>query len=353
MVNAMLPELAAGLGTSVAGAAASLTWYMVPFSGLMLISGTLSGRWGLARVVRTAFTLYAVGSLVCVLASSSGVFFVGRAVQGGANAFTTPLLLAMLAELVPRDRLGRALGTYASMTAAGQAFAPLIGGAAAGVDYRWAFGASAGAALLLAVGARGSGSGDAVGRPSWRALVNLGLLRACVTSYALQLAVTSGMVLAALVASDRFGLAPAARGLVVAAFGIAGFVTGRGTGRVFDRVGVRRAGLAAMGLLGVSVAAVGLVPCAVLLGLAMALAGVGGTGGRVLTNTLAMASTPANPAGATSVALAVQFLGSASAPALLPIYDRSPALASGVASAAALAGATVAVWRRRPPIAPV
>lgn len=347
MVNAMLPELAAGLGTSVAGAAASLTWYMVPFSGLMLVSGTVSGRWGLARVVRVAFTLYAVGSLVCVLASSSGVFFAGRAVQGAANAFTTPLLLAMLADLVPRERLGRALGTYASMTAAGQAFAPLIGGAAAGVDYRWAFGASAAAAVLLAVAARGSATVDGAGRPPWRALVNLGLVRACVTSYALQFAVTSGMVLAALVASDRFGLSPAARGMVVAAFGVAGFLTGRATGRVFDRVGVRRAGLAAMGLLGVSVAAVGSVPFAVLLGVAMALAGIGGTGGRVLTNTLAMASTPANPAGATSVALAVQFLGSACAPAVLPLYDRSPAAAALVAGGIGCGGGLVAVWRRR------
>jgi hypothetical protein len=54
-----------------------------------------------------------------------------------------------------------------------------------------------------------------------------------------------------------------------------------------------------------------------------------------------MRSTPANPAGALSVALAVQFVGTALAPALLPVYDASPATAGLLAGAAALLGAVI------------
>ena len=127
MVNAMLPELAAGLGTSVGTAATAVTWYMIPFSTLMLVSGTVGARFGLARAIRIAFITYTVASAICVVATAPVPFLDGRMLQETANAFTTPLLLALIAELVPPQRLGRALGTYAACDAAEQAFAPFVG----------------------------------------------------------------------------------------------------------------------------------------------------------------------------------------------------------------------------------
>ena len=268
--------------------------------------------------------------------------------QGAANAFTTPLLLALIAELVPPQRLGRALGTYAACGAAGQAFAPFVGGVAAGVDYRWAFGLSAVAAVTLAAitptgraafgasGARGvasaSGAAGAAGknsRPSvpglrWRELLNPRLALACLTGFAGQFTATAVMLVAALTASDRFELEPAARGVVVATFGMAGFVSGRSIGKLADRVGTTRTGIRALLLLGAAALALPLAPWVVALVAAVALAGVGATSTRVLTNTLSMQSTPSNPAGATSVALAVSFVGSALTPFLLPLYHWRP-----------------------------
>lgn len=348
MVNAMLPELAAGLGTSVGTAATAVTWYMIPFSTLMLVSGTVGARFGLARAIRVAFITYAVASAICVVATAPVPFLGGRMLQGAANAFTTPLLLALIAELVPPQRLGRALGTYAACGAAGQAFAPFVGGVAAGVDYRWAFGLSAVAAVTLAAitptgraafgasGARGvasaSGAAGAAGknsRPSvpglrWRELLNPRLALACLTGFAGQFTATAVMLVAALTASDRFELEPAARGVVVATFGMAGFVSGRSIGKLADRVGTTRTGIRALLLLGAAALALPLAPWVVALVAAVALAGVGATSTRVLTNTLSMQSTPSNPAGATSVALAVSFVGSALTPFLLPLYHWRP-----------------------------
>ena len=149
MVNAILPEIAGGVGSDEAGVATTLTAYMIPFSALMLVSGTVGGRWGMARTVRWAYVVYAVASLGCALATALGPLLAARALQGAANAFTTPLLVALIATLVPRANFGRALGTYAAMQAAGQAFAPLVGGLAAEWGYRLAFGADAVAALAL------------------------------------------------------------------------------------------------------------------------------------------------------------------------------------------------------------
>lgn len=363
MVNAMLPELAASLGTSVGTAATAVTWYMIPFSTLMLVSGTVGARFGLARAIRVAFITYAVASAICVVATAPVPFLGGRMLQGAANAFTTPLLLALIAELVPPQRLGRALGTYAACGAAGQAFAPFVGGVAAGVDYRWAFGLSAVAAVTLAAitpagraafsssdargaasapgasgasgaassvhaagasSASGAGSRPSVPGPRWRELLNPRLALACLTGFAGQFTATAVMLVAALTASDRFELEPAARGVVVATFGMAGFVSGRSIGKLADRVGTTRTGIRALLLLGAAALALPLAPWVVALVAAVALAGVGATSTRVLTNTLSMQSTPSNPAGATSVALAVSFVGSALTPFLLPLYHWRP-----------------------------
>ena len=342
MVNAMLPELAAGLGTSVGTAATAVTWYMIPFSTLMLVSGTVGARFGLARAIRVAFITYAVASAICVVATAPVPFLGGRMLQGAANAFTTPLLLALIAELVPPQRLGRALGTYAACGAAGQAFAPFVGGVAAGVDYRWAFGLSAVAAVTLAAitptgraafgasdaihatSASGAGSRPSVSGPHWRELLNPRLELACLTGFAGQFTTTAVMLLAALTASDRFGLEPEARGVVVATFGMAGFVSGRSIGKLADRVGTTRTGIRALLLLGAATLSLPLAPWVGALVAAVALAGVGATSTRVLTNTLSMQSTPSNPAGATSVALAVSFVGSALTPVPPPALPLAP-----------------------------
>ena len=85
------------------------------------------------------YAVYVLASVACVLAGTLALFLAARALQGVANAFTTPLLLAALGATVPPDRLGRALGWFGSLQAAGQTSAPLVGGLAAELDWRLAF----------------------------------------------------------------------------------------------------------------------------------------------------------------------------------------------------------------------
>ena len=61
-----------------------------------------------ARTIRAAYVLYAVASVGVALTSSLGPFLALRALQGCANAFTTPLLVTALAEMTPAATLGRA-----------------------------------------------------------------------------------------------------------------------------------------------------------------------------------------------------------------------------------------------------
>ena len=347
MVTPMLPELRGGLHTTLGAAAWALTAYMIPFASIMIVSGTLAERWGRRRTVRAAYLVYAAASAVCVAAPSIGLFLAGRGLQGAANAFTSPLLIAAISDLVPRDRLGRSMGSYGSLQAAGQAFAPLVGGAAAAVDYRWAFVASAVAALALALvpppdTVRRRDDEPGAARARWRARVNGRLAVSSTIAFGLYLTTGGVMLLVALLAGDRFGLGPDARGLVVAAFGVAGLVGGSVLGRLADRFGITRFGLAAFGVLAAAVVGAGYSASVAAMVVLLAACGASSTGGRLVVNTLAVTSTPANRGGATSITLAWQFLGSALAPLVfLPAYHAGVATGFWLTASGSVLGLAV------------
>lgn|GEM_PF-122696 len=345
MVSPMLPELRDALHTTLTVAAGSLSAYLIPFSSIMLVSGTLAERWGRRRTVRLAYLVSALGSLACALASGTWMFMSGRAVQGIANAFTTPVLVATISDLVPERQLGRALGRYGSMQSAGVAFAPFVGGLAAAVQWRLAFAASLLAALVLAALPPPETSPPAAVRRSgsrWRSLLNPRLALACAIAVLLYFGWLGTTVLVALLAADRFGLGPDARGLVVAVFGLAGVTAGARLGRGLDRLGARAYGMAGGLVLGATGMLIAVTGSLALLVALIAVSGAGSIAGRVTVNSLAVRSTPANRSGATSLALAWQFLGGALAPVLLlPVYRGDPRLALVGAGIAAVAAAGI------------
>jgi MFS family permease len=355
MVTPMLPEVAAGLGSSVDAVARSMTAYLVPFAGLMVVSGTLADHVGRRRSVRVAYVVYALASLVCLAAPGIVPFLFGRSLQGAANAFTTPLLVAALSEAVPADRLGGALGRFSSLQGAGVSFAPLMVGAVAAVEWRAAFAASAVAGLLLAfvpppdaVPLRASPAHDAA--PSrWRLLLNRRLAFTCAVALLSYLTTAGLMLLSTLRAGDHFGLGPDARGVVMATFGLCGMATGWLLGRGLDRLGWRRFGLTAHLALAAAVGLAALAPTAAALAAAVGAAGIAATASRVTVNSLATGSTPGNRGGASSMALAWLFLGGALAPlVLLPVYREAPGAALPAAACGALAAALLVAVSRSP-----
>ncbi|HWH95947.1 MAG TPA: MFS transporter, partial [Baekduia sp.] len=154
MVTVLIPELREAFDISSSRASLALTSYLVPFAALQLVSGTLGERLGRQRATRAAFMVYALASVWAAVAGGYASFLVARAIQGAANAFTTPLVLAALADATEERDLGRAMGTFAAVQTAGVVGAPLVGGLAGALDYRLAFVAAA----IVAVGLVGIGT---------------------------------------------------------------------------------------------------------------------------------------------------------------------------------------------------
>src|SRR3954465_3911181 len=138
-VGGLVPQPPDAFGASTPGVAATIPAYLVPFALFQLVSGTIGERLGRRRVVRTGYIVYAVPSPLAAVAPNLGSFLVVRALQGSANAFLTPLLLAGLADEVPPRQIGRAVGTFAAVQTAAVALAPLGGGALGAIDWRLAF----------------------------------------------------------------------------------------------------------------------------------------------------------------------------------------------------------------------
>ncbi|MEU5843605.1 MFS transporter [Rhodococcus sp. NPDC047139] len=331
VVVSMLPEIGADTGVSTGTAATTLTAYLGVFAAAMLFSGTLGARWGRVRTLRTAYLVYAAVSVAAALAPTFSLLTGTRMLQGAANAFTTPLLLAALAVITPKDRLGRALGLFGAMQAAGQTVAPLVGGLAAEVNWRWAFVVLAGAALVLAlIGLPASVRDD----PSDAAQARL---RDALSPRILRIGLVAlvgwgalgglGFLLAFRV-EDDFGLSPSERGAMLTLFGLAGILTSRPVGMLIDRIGARRTVLGGALSGAVLVVIVGTVPLLAVVGIAWFLAGVASQCVLVGVNAAVLGGPGGNRGGAVSVVQAFRFGGAAFSPLLLtPVYGTGPVLA--------------------------
>ena len=337
VLTVLIPELRDRFDTSTTAVTlAAITAYILPFAVVQLVSGTIGERLGTARTIRTAYVAYAAVSVLAAFVTSLIPFAIARAAQGTCNAFTTPLLLAALAETTAAATLGRTMGTFAAVQTLGIVSAPLCGGLAGAIDERLAFIVPAAVALGLAaipipVAARAAHARP----PSLRSAVNERVWWAAAAAFLAYLAVTGVGFLVSIRAADSFGLGPTARGLLLAGFGFSGVIAGRPAGNLVDRRG--RVAITTAGALAcaVFVPLLGIVQMAGWMAAAWIAAGVGSALIWAGLNTITVRAAPENRAGAVSFIGAWKFAGNAAGPAVwLPLYHVREWLAFVLAGAA-------------------
>ena len=352
MLIAVIPNVARGLDTSVGYVAAAITAYMVPFAVLQLVSGTLAERLGARRVVRAGYVGFGVAALACALAPEIWSFLAARAVMGAANAFLSPILLAALSEVVAPEVLGRTVGTFAAAQTAGLTLAPVLGGALGEVSWRLGFVLVAVVSAALALPRQSLGAAERQAEPggaSLRALLNRWIALLAAKAVLGYLGFTAIGFVLVLVAAEEFGLGSAARGLLVAGYGIGGILLGRYAGTVVDRAG--RPATALAGAVACTAGVLGLLVAPSAWSLALVYFGVGCASAFVWAglNTIVVESFPENRAGATSAYSAFKFAGVAVAPLLyVPLFHVDTRLPFVFAAAcSALLALLVVPWFAR------
>ena len=350
----MIPELRSTFSVTTGQIGWALWCYLVPFAGLLLVSGTIADRWGRARVLRPAVALYAVATLGCAIAPTYVWFLVARVAQGSMNAFITPLLLAMLTETAPTGRVGRVVGRYAAFQALGQLSAPMLGGIGADTNWRLAYVATAAVGALIALLLPKASTPDEpatsstpISPPQLRTLMRRSTLLVAATAMLAALGPVGARILVALSGRDVIGLTGSQVGVLLFAGGVAGMAAAPLWGIVLDRLGGRRAATIAIATCSALVALLPVAQSTWLLACVWFVAGAATQATVVSFQSLASIAAPDNRAGALSFTLSLRFSGHAIGSIVwLPVFAVSPT-AAYLASAAVGGLAVVAVLASR------
>ena len=326
----MIPELRTTFETTTATMGWGLGAYFFPYALFLLVSGTIGERWGRSKCVQIAFFSYALAAVVCAASPNLGWFFAGRTMQGTANAFMTPLLLASLVDATEPERLGRSMGSYAAFQALGGVLGPLVGGISADGNWRWAFIAISvmSAILLVLLLQRQIEESVNINLVSIRGLLNGRMLALGLMALTTSAGPAGVGVLVAIVARDTVGMSGSAAGLVLISGTLTAAALGPVWGRFIDLVGSQRAGLVAVTLS--SFSALLLIWVSTAGGLVFTWMLGGATAGFIATSfqSLAAVAVTGNRGGGISFVLSHRFLGSAIGPLVwLPVYSNSPASA--------------------------
>ena len=102
--------------------------YLLAFSGLLLVFGTLSDRLGRKLGLQIGISIFGLASLCAPFAASSGQLIAVRAAMGVGAALIMPATLSIIANLFTGDERRKAIGIWAALAAVGIGLGPLAGG---------------------------------------------------------------------------------------------------------------------------------------------------------------------------------------------------------------------------------
>ncbi|WP_414654310.1 MFS transporter, partial [Intrasporangium sp.] len=119
---------------------AQLTWitaaFAIPMVVFELTTGVIGDLFGRKRLLQAGAALTVVGSLICAVAATVQVMWLGQIVAGLGAAILYPISLAMIAALAPdNDARAKAIALWAGFLSIGAAISPLMGGAFAASGY--------------------------------------------------------------------------------------------------------------------------------------------------------------------------------------------------------------------------
>lgn len=128
VANMALPVLARSFSISFQAAQWIVLTYLLATTILVIAAGRLGDILGRRRLLLAGMALFTLASALCGAAPAFWLLIGARAMQGLGAAIMMALAIAFVGDIVPKEKLGSAVGVLGAMSAIGTTLGPSLGG---------------------------------------------------------------------------------------------------------------------------------------------------------------------------------------------------------------------------------
>lgn len=140
VLSTSLPAIARDLGLNPIHLKLALTTYLLALAVFIPASGWAADRFGPKTVFRAAMAVFALGSILCGLASGLGSLVAARVIQGIGGAMMMPVGRLIVWRSVPKSEIIAAAAWLTIPALLGPVLGPLLGGfISTYFNWRWIF----------------------------------------------------------------------------------------------------------------------------------------------------------------------------------------------------------------------
>ena len=128
VVNVALPSIQQDLGASISGLEWTINGYTLSFAVLLATGGRLGDIFGRRLMFLCGVVIFALSSATAGFAPDETALVLSRVVQGVGAALMMPGTLSIITDAFPAHERGKAMGTWAGVSALALAVGPVLGG---------------------------------------------------------------------------------------------------------------------------------------------------------------------------------------------------------------------------------
>jgi EmrB/QacA subfamily drug resistance transporter len=128
IVNVALPSIQKDLGASIGGLEWTINGYTLSFAVLLATGGRLGDIFGRRLMFMIGVVVFALSSATAGFAPNETALVISRVVQGVGAALMMPGTLSIITDAFPPHERGKAMGTWAGVSALALAVGPVLGG---------------------------------------------------------------------------------------------------------------------------------------------------------------------------------------------------------------------------------
>ena len=140
IVNVALPNMMAVLGVSTEDIQWVLTSYMLTCGIVIPASAFLCRRFGHRRIYIISLIIFTAGSALCGLSWNLNAMIAARIIQALGGGLIIPVSMAIVYYLVPREKMGIAMGFWGLAAVLGPSVGPTLGGYLVdAISWEWIF----------------------------------------------------------------------------------------------------------------------------------------------------------------------------------------------------------------------